>query len=499
MEITTGRPVTLAPRTMVTSSHSLASAAGVDVLRAGGSAIDATIAPAAVLDIVYPHMTSVGGDAFWLIHDGKTKKTKYIDGGGRAAANATIQRLTEISNDEIPLKGIIPATLTTPGAVASWSLAHAEYGRLSMARVLEHAIGYARDGFPVTQRLVNAINLQKSELAKHKESAEIFLPGGDTPNLGALQKNKNLARTLEIYAQDGLSGFYEGDVGNELARFSKQKGGIFRSEDLAAQKAKWGDPIVGHYELQKLPMLSAERIHHLVQAKQIAFNDRDLLLADPEFVAVPVDRLISQSYADERRHLMDPSLALPWDKVPSYGNLNGDTVYIGCVDEFGNAVSFIQSLYGIFGSAVVAGDTGIVFQNRGSYFSLDPTHPNRLAPGKVPLHTLIASIAFRDDNLWGVLGCMGADGQPQIQLQCYLAMLDYGFDIQEAVEMPRFISGRFGIGEARDKLYLEGRYPSQTIQGLEERGKGGVSFDIGAHCLISPGELGKPRLVERIF
>ena len=497
MEITTGRPVTLAPRAMVTSSHSLASAAGVDVLRAGGTAIDATIATAAVLDIVYPHMTSVGGDAFWLIHDGKTGKIKYIDGGGRAAADATIQRLTEIANEEIPLKGIIPATLTAPGAVASWSLAHAEYGRLTMARILEHAVGYARDGFPVTQRLVNAINLQKSELAKHKESAEIFLPGGDTPNVGALQKNKNLARTLEIYAQDGLSGFYEGDIGNEMARFSEENGGIFRREDLAAQKAKWGDPIVGHYggatiyntpaptqgftvlemmnlldplELQKLPMLSAERIHHLVQAKQIAFNDRDLLLADPKFVAVPIDRLISESYADERRNLMDPNLALPWDKVPSYGNLNGDTVYIGCVDEFGNAVSFIQSLYGIFGSAVVAGDTGIVLQNRGAYFSLDPTHPNRLEPGKVPLHTLIASIAFRDNNFWGVMGCMGADGQPQIQLQCYLAMLDYDFDIQEAVEMPRFISGRFGIGEARDKLYIEGRYSNQTIKGLEKRG-----------------------------
>jgi len=217
-------------------------------------------------------------------------------------------------------------------------------------------------------------------------------------------------------------------------------------------------------------MLSAERIHLLVQAKQIAFNDRDQLLADPDFVDVPVDRLISKSYANQRAQLMDPDQALPWDKVPSYGSLSGDTVYIAAVDKFGNAVSFIQSLYGIFGSAVVAGETGVLLQNRGAYFNLDPAHPNRLEPGKVPLHTLITSVAMRDDQFWGVLGCMGADGQPQIQLQCYLAMLDYGLDIQEAVEMPRFISGRFAIGEARDTLHLEAGYPPQTFHGLEERG-----------------------------
>ena len=497
MEITTGRPVTMAPHGIVTSPHSIASAAGVDVLRAGGSAIDAAISTAAVLGVVYPHMTGVGGDAFWLIHDGGTGKVRYIDGGGRAAANATISRLSEMKCDHVPLKGIIPATLTTPGAVASWSLAHDDYGRLPMTRILEHAIGYAREGYPVTQRLANATGLQNSELAKHPESAKVFLPNGKAPASGTIQVNKNLARTLEIYAQTGLSGFYEGEVAKEMALFSKQRGGIFTAEDLAAQKAKWGAPIVGNYrgvtiyntpaptqgftvlemlnlleplELHKMPMLSAERIHLLVQAKQIAFNDRDQLLADPDFVDVPVDKLISKSYANQRAQLMDPDQALPWDKVPSYGSLSGDTVYIAAVDKFGNAVSFIQSLYGIFGSAVVAGETGVLLQNRGAYFNLDPAHPNRLEPGKVPLHTLITSVAMRDDQFWGVLGCMGADGQPQIQLQCYLAMLDYGLDIQEAVEMPRFISGRFAIGEARDTLHIEAGYPPQTFHGLEERG-----------------------------
>jgi gamma-glutamyltranspeptidase/glutathione hydrolase len=469
----------------------------VDVLRAGGSAIDAAIATAAVLGVVYPHMTGVGGDAFWLIHDGRTGKVRYVDGGGRAAANATISHLSEMGYDEIPLKGIVPATLTTPGAVASWSLAHADYGRLPMARVLEHAIGYAREGYPVTQRLANLTGSAEGELAEHSESADIFLPNGKAPASGAIQANGNLARTLESYAQDGWSGFYEGDVAREMALFSRQQGGFFTVEDLAAQKARWGEPIAGNYrgitiyntpaptqgftvlemlnlleplELHRMPMLGAERIHLLVQAKQIAFNDRDRLLADPDFVDVPVERLISKSYANQRARLLDPGQALPWDKVPSYGSLSGDTVYIAAVDKEGNAVSLIQSLYGIFGSAVVAGETGVLLQNRGAYFNLDPAHPNRLEPGKVPLHTLIASIAMRDDRFWGVLGCMGADGQPQIQLQCYLAMLDYGLDIQEAVEMPRFVSGRFALGEARDTLHMEARYPSRTFQGLEERG-----------------------------
>ena len=161
---------------------------------------------------------------------------------------------------------------------------------------------------------------------------------------------------------------------------------------------------------------------------------------------------------NERRALIDPERALPWDRVPSYGSLKGDTVYIAVVDAEGNAVSLIHSLYGVFGSAVVAGSTGVVLQNRGAYFSLDPKHPNRLEPGKVPLHTLIASLGFRDDKLWSVLGCMGADGQPQIQLQAYVAMLDFGRDIQEALEAPRWLSGRFALGEARDTLHIEGRF-----------------------------------------
>lgn len=497
MEIRTGRPATLAPRGMVTCPHALASQAGVDVLRAGGSAVDAAIATSAALSVIYPHMTSLGGDAFWLIYDAKRNAVKFLDGGGRAAAAANIQWFRERGHDEIPFRGILPATVTTPGSVASWCAAHATHGRLPLLRNLEAAIGYAKDGFPVTARLAGWIAETAPELAQRPESAAIFLAGGLAPRAGAKMVNADLARTLEAVGRGGWSGFYEGEVGAELARFAQQRGGFLTSGDLAAQRAAWRDPLKGTYrdltlyqtpaptqgftvlemlnllepfELRAREFLGPDHVHLLVQAKQIAYHDRDRWLGDPAFAKVPMDMLLSKPYANARRALIDPQRALPWDRVPSYGSLTGDTVYIAVVDAEGNAVSLIHSLYGVFGSAVVAGSTGVVLQNRGAYFSLDPGHPNRLEPGKVPLHTLIASLGFRHDKLWSVVGCMGADGQPQIQLQTYIAMLDFGRDIQEALEAPRWLSGRFALGEARDTLHVEGRFPPATLAELARRG-----------------------------
>ena len=497
MQINTGRPVTMGPHGMVTCPHSLASQAGVDVLRAGGSAVDAAIATSAALAVLYPHMTGVGGDAFWLIHDAKTGQVRYLDGGGRAAASASIDWFKARGHSEIPFRGVLPATLTTPGSVASWGEAHAAYGRLPMSRCLESAIGYARDGFPVTQRLAGWIEHVKADLAPHADSCAIFMPHGQVPVAGSKLFNPNLANTLEAIAQKGPAGFYEGAVGRELARFAAEQGGFFTEADLAAQTARWGEPLQGTYRdvtifetpaptqgftvlqmlnllepfaLHEKPYLSADPAHLMVQAKQIAYHDRDRFLADPLFANVPMERLIAKTHADERRPLMDPARALPWDKVPSYGSLTGDTVYIAVVDAQGNAVSLIHSLYGVFGSAVVAGQTGVMLQNRAAYFSLDPTHPNGLEPGKTPLHTLIASMGFRDGRLWSVVGCMGADGQPQIHLQTYINLIDFGRNIQEALEAPRWLSGRFALGEDRDTLHIEARFPRETIDELERRG-----------------------------
>ena len=472
---------TFAPHGMVACPHALASAAGVEALRSGGSAVDAALAAAASLAVVYPHMCSIGGDAFWLIYDAKARQVSYLDGGGRAAAAAKLERFA--GQSEIPFRGLAPATLTTPGAVASFCEAHARFGRLPLARCLEDAIRHAADGFPVTERLSRWIEETAPEM--DAATAALFLPAGK------IVKNPALARTLRAIAAQGRAGFYEGDVARHLAGL----GGFFTERDLAAQGAYWGEPIRGTYRgvsifetpaptqgftvlemlnliepLELGPFLGPDHVHLLVQAKQIAYHDRDRWLADPRFAKVPTERLISKGYADEKRNVIDRQRALPWDRVPSYGSLTGDTVYVAAVDRDGNAASLIFSLYGIFGACVTSAETGVTLQNRGAYFSLDPKHPNRLEPGKVPLHTLIASLAFRDERLWAVLGCMGADGQPQIHLQTYVAMIDFGQDIQQALAGPRWLSGRFGLGEARDTLHIEARFPRGTIDELERRG-----------------------------
>jgi gamma-glutamyltranspeptidase len=477
---------------MVACPHALASAAGVDALRNGGSAVDAAIAAAAALAVLYPHMCGIGGDAFWLIYDARANKVSYLDGGGRAAAAATLERFA--GQAEIPFRGLAPATLTTPGAVASFCEAHARHGRLAFARCLQDAIHYAGHGFPVSARVSRWIEQTAAEL--DPASKAIFMPEGRAPAAGSLLRNVRLAETLRAIGAHGRAGFYEGAVAKKLAKL----GGFFTERDLAAQGAYWGEPIRGSYRgvtLYETPaptqgftvlemlnlieplelgaFLGPDHVHLLVQAKQLAYHDRDRWLADPRFAEVPIERLISKAYADQKRSLIDPRRALPWDKVPSYGSLTGDTVYVAAVDADGNAASLIFSLYGVFGSGVTSAETGVVLQNRAAYFSLDPKHPNRLEPGKVPLHTLIASLAFRrnaqdEEALWAVLGCMGADGQPQIHLQAYVAMIDFDQDIQQALAGPRWLSGRFGLGEARDTLHIEARFPRETIDELERRG-----------------------------
>jgi len=494
--IDTGRPPTLAARGMVTSPHALASAAGVDVLRAGGSAVDAAVAASAVLSVVYPHMTGIGGDAFWLIYDARSRRVRYLAGAGRAARSAGIDWFGSRGMKEIPLRGVLPATLTVPGSVRSWCAAHREHGRLPLARDLAEAIGHAREGFPVTDRLAYWIAYARSEGFFNEDARALFL-GGGAPRAGARVSNPGLVRALERIAAEGEDGFYGGETARALAAFARAHGGFFDEEDFRVQDASWGEPLRGTYrgveiletppptqgftvlemlnlaephDVGRMDPLGPDLAHLLVQAKQIAYNDRDRVLADPERQPVPVERLVSKAYARERTKLMDPERALPWDSIPSFGTLAGDTVFLATVDTEGNAVALVHSLYSTFGSGVVAGDTGIVLQNRSAYFSLDPQHPNRLEAGKRPMHTLIASMALKDGRPWHVVGCMGADGQPQIHLQTYVALIDHGRDIQAAIEAPRWLSGRFLLGEPRDLLNVEGRYPESTLRELERRG-----------------------------
>ncbi len=497
MIIDTGRPATMAPHAMVVSPHSLASVAGVEVLKHGGHAVDAAIATSAALSVIYPHMTSLGGDAFWLIYDASTRTVRYLDAAGCAAESAAIGWFEQRGLKEIPFRGPLPATLTVPGAVDGWTTAHDQFGRVPLERVLTSAITLAREGFPVTKRLAHWIAVTAQQGVLNDTARAVFMPEGEPPRPGTRLVNANLARTLETVAAQGRSGFYAGEVARAFAHYARDHNGFFTERDFQAQHSRWADPIsstyrdhqifetpaptqgftvlemlniLEHYDVSRWEFLGPDHIHHLVQAKQIAYHDRDRLLADPSFAHVPMAHLISKPYAAERRALIDPSRTLPWDKVPSYGTLRGDTVFIGVVDAQGNAASLIHSLYGVFGSGEMVGPTGVMLQNRSAYFSLDPQHPNRLEAGKRPLHTLIASLAFREGELRHVLGCMGADGQPQIHLQTYVAMLDYGLDIQQALEMPRWLSGRFALGEPRDLLNIEARFAPSTLIELERRG-----------------------------
>lgn len=497
MDINTTRPVTMSPNGMVVSSHALASEAGVEMLKAGGSAVDAAIATSAALSVLYPHMTGVGGDAFWLIYDAESGAVKYLDAAGRAAAGASAGWFRERGYDEIPFRGVLPATLTVPGAVDGWCTAHGEFGRLPLARLLAPAAELARGGFPVTARLSFWIGDILGAGEFNEDARRIFTPDGAAPRPGSQLFNPDLARTLDAIAEGGRDAYYEGEIAREMTAFAEANEGFFTKQDFSAQRSNWGKPLEGSYRgvtiyetapptqgftvLEMLNLLETydvsawdflgpDHVHYLVQAKQIAYHDRDAHLADPAFADMPLDRLLSREYADQRRKLIDPDRAMTWDQVPAWGTLNGDTTYIGAVDAEGNAASLIHSVYAIFGSGVVAGNTGIVLQNRSAYFSLDPEHPNRLEAGKRPLHTLLASLAFRDGKLWQVLGCMGADGQPQIHLQTYLGLIDYGLDIQQAVEAPRWLSGRFALGEPRDLLNIEARFPASTIAELERRG-----------------------------
>lgn len=495
--IPTGRPPTLAPNGIVCSPHALASAAGVEALQGGGSAVDAAIATSAALSVLYPHMTGIGGDAFWLVYDASSKQVRYLAGGGRAARRASIGWFQARGLSQVPLTGIAPATLSVPGAVATWCAAHEAYGRLPLAHDLARATAYARDGYPVTAKLSTFMDLACGDNVFNAHASALFLPSGKAPRAGERLTNPGLAAVLARIGIAGRAGFYEGETARRLASFAQQEGGFFDESDLHQQRAEWGLPIrstyrnvevfetpaptqgftvlemlnlVEPYDLGAMDPFGPDLTHLLVQAKQIAFRDRDALLADPDFAAVPEQRLISKAYAAHRRGLIRMDRALAWDEVPSYGSLNGDTVFVSTMDADGNAVALIQSLYSLFGSGVVAGETGILLQNRAAYFSLDPAHPNRLEPGKRPLHTLIASMAFEEGRLRHVLGCMGADGQPQIHLQCYVRLLDFGWNIQQAIEAPRWLSGRFAIGEPRDLLNVEGRFPETTVRALEHRG-----------------------------
>lgn len=485
----------------VSAGHPLAAAAGHEILRRGGNAVDAAVAMAGVLAVVRPHMNGVGGDAFALFYDGESGEVAALNGSGRAGALATPGFFQENFEGEIPDKG--PGSVSVPGAVAAWADALERFGTMELAQVLEPAIRHAREGFPVSVRLARDLASQGGDL--NSVGRELYLPGGSPPVVGSLLRNPALAETLERIAQDGKAGFYRGPVAESLASFLEAGGGYLRTEDFAEHRSTWVDPLAGSYHgydllvlppntqgiaqlmltemakhkpLKEMGHNTSSYLHALIELKKLAFADRDRWVADPEHADIPVDRLLDPQRLAQRAELVDPDRA-GTDVAPGVTgeaaaapenpgrevNDFGDTVYLTAVDRWGNAVSWIQSVFSGFGSGLVEPETGVLLQNRGALFTLEEGHPNRVAPGKRPYHTLTPLMALRQNGSLGfTLGTPGGDSQTQSLLQIMNNMILFGMTPQEAVEAPRFRSyqGR--------RVAVEDRIPPGVLDALGDLG-----------------------------
>jgi gamma-glutamyltranspeptidase/glutathione hydrolase len=482
------RSVVRAEHGMVASSQPLASQAGLDVLKRGGNAVDAAIAMAAVLNVTEPMMTGIGGDAFMLVYWSKTGELKGLNASGRAPRALTLDHFMKKGLTTIPEVGM--ESITVPGAFDGWVTLLEKYGTMKLPDLLAPAIDYAEHGFPVMEKAAEDWEQGVPKLRLTAAAASNYLVEGRAPRPGEIFRQKNLARTFRTLAREGRDAFYRGEISRAIADYCRQNGGFITQEDLVAQKAEWVQPISTNYRgytvyecppngqgLTALLMLNIlegfdlaslarepDRYYHtLIEATKLAFADRNRYIADPAFVKVPVGQLLSKEYAARRRTLIDPDKAMS-DAAPGTILDNGDTTYLTVVDKDRNAVSFINSLFEVFGSGVVAGDTGIVFQDRGCGFSLDPAHPNRLEPGKRPFHTIIPAMVFKDGKLLMSFGVMGGNIQPQGHVQVLADLIDLGMGLQQAIDAPRF---RFMGG---NKVLLEDELTDAVINRLIERG-----------------------------
>jgi gamma-glutamyltranspeptidase/glutathione hydrolase len=490
----------LARRAAVATPHERASVAGLEMLARGGTAVDAMVAANAALGVVYPHMTGVGGDAFWLIHDAATGRQHVLNASGRAAAAATLDAYAAGGAREIAPRGP-RAALTVPGAVDGWVQAHARFGRVPFAACLAPAIGLARDGFPVAESPARYAADHRDLLAATPATAAAYLGrGGAPPRRGDVVRLPRLADTLEAIARTGRGAFYEGEIAAAIGAYLARHGGVLTADDLAAHRSDWVEPARVGYRgrtavapppnsqgfagLQILGMLEhvdvaalagdpAGYVDVVVRATALAFEDRDRHLCDPGFGDIPLDRLLDPAYLAERAALLGgagaPAAALA---VPPAA---GDTTFSCAVDAEGNAAAVIQSIYQEWGSGVVAGDTGVLLQNRGCFFSLDPAHPNRLAPGKRTAHTLTAAMLIGDHGPELVYGAMGGEGQPQTQAALATRVVDHGCSVAEAVAAPRWLLGRTWGDEHRG-LRLEARFGDDVARALAARGHENVSL-----------------------
>jgi gamma-glutamyltranspeptidase len=484
-------------RGIAVAPHSLAAESAVAVLREGGNALEAMIAAAATIAVVYPHMNSIGGDSFWVIN-GPGKRPGGIDASGRSAAAASREwYAAQGITGSIPFRSGI-AALTVAGTISGWGAAHqlssqSLGGRLPLSRLLEDAIFLAREGIPVTRSQANLTQAKLAELEDQPGFAETFLSGGAVPQAGSLFKQTRLGDTLALIARKGTDEYYRGGLAKQMAAELAAVGSPLTLADLQAHQAKLIDPLTvpvagaqlhnmvppsqGLVSLLILALMerfpgwkqagpeSTAFVHAQVEATKLAFRVRDRYLTDPDFMALPPAALLEAARINELAREFKSDVALPWGQKTD----PGDTIWMGVIDKDGIAVSFIQSIYHEFGSGVVLPTSGVNWQNRGCSFSLSPTHVNRLEPRKKPFHTLNPAMAQLADGGTLVYGTMGGDGQPQTQATIFNRVMRYGDHPQQAIERPRWLLGRTW-GQSSESLKLESRFDPAVVTQLRALG-----------------------------
>ena len=476
----------------VVAGHPLAVQAGLDRLRAGGNAVDAAVTMAGVLAVVRPHMNGVGGDAFGLFYEGDTREVTALNASGRAAAGATSEFFRSRDIDRMPGRGAL--SVTVPGAVSAWHAALERYGTITLAAALAPAIELAEEGFMVSDTLAQDL---QAAARLNEGGQQIYMPGGEPVAEGALLKSPALARTLKQLAAEGPPGLYGGTIGQSVAAFLEAEGSPLHLSDFAAHRPEWTVPVSTTFRgrrvhtpppnssglalLQMLTMAetlpldsykpnSSALLHDLIEIKKLAFADRARWIADPSKADLPIDRLLDVAYLHSRAELVGDLAAdsqtsgIGPELPPEEDHGEGDTVYLAAVDQWGNAVSWIQSLFATFGSGLVDPGTGIVLQNRGAGFTLREGHPNQIAPGKRPFHTLMPVMLTDSDGVYEMsIGTPGGDAQPQAVTQTLVQMLVFGMSPQRAIEAPRFVSGG-------SSLRVEDRLPAHVVSELEALG-----------------------------
>ncbi|MCV9387777.1 gamma-glutamyltransferase [Reichenbachiella ulvae] len=456
---TASRSEVLAKNGMVATSHPLATQIGLDILKSGGNAIDAAIAANAALGLMEPTGSGIGGDLFAIIWSAKDQKLYGLNASGRSSQNISLDYFKERGMDKIPAFGPLPVTV--PGCVDGWFEMHKKFGSKSMKEILFPAIKYAREGVPVPELIGFYLNLSAKRFKDYPNFADTYMPNGEPLKKGDVFANPYLADTYEKLAKKGRDGFYKGEMAQIMADFLQEQGGVMSVEDFAAHSSEWVEPVSTNYRgydvwelppngqgiaaLQILNIMegydvaamgfgSGEYMHHFVEAKKLAFEDRAKYYADMNFVDVPVEELISKEYAAERRKLINERAARTYDA----GKLEqGNTIYMTTADKDGNMVSLIQSNYRGMGSGMVPPKLGFMFQDRGELFSLEEGHSNVIEPGKRPFHTIIPSFITKDGKPWISFGLMGGAMQPQGHAQIVINLIDFGMNLQEAGDAPR--------------------------------------------------------------